>query len=345
MCGREVTWGSGRSRHTSSSRRANGSVATGFASVAHGASIARGAFPARRAALAGRTIGAWSAGRTLVSGGALQSVSSRAIGTTTLASRTRFTFLAGEARSSWSAWHTTGSNGALLSCKTFCAVCASSAHGARVTLGAFRSGKTDGTGTASHSFGAVFAIAPFCAAAATRALKASRANCTFFTRLALLSGETRQALSTLSAFCACGAVQTRVAVTTRQTSRSLCARRTRRKPVSDLIFNVRIKSGDASNFAVQTVHFVLNIVELVNNGLVAVSATLGERVSGVALHTDTCNCGNRQHKGNGSYGSKPALRLIWRVPIHDLIRAEVHRGGGTYCHGRSTSRSQRQSFI
>jgi hypothetical protein len=172
-------------------------------------------------------------------------------------------------------------------------------------------------------------------------LKASRANCAIFARFALLAGETRQALSTLSAFCACRAVQTRVAVTTRQTSRSFCARRTRRKPVSDLIFNVRIKSGDASNFAVQTVHFVLNIVELVNNGLIAVSATLGEGVRGVALHTDTCNCGNCQQKGNGSYGCKPALRLIWRVPIHDLIRPEVHRGGGTYCHDRSTICLQR----
>jgi hypothetical protein len=67
-----------------------------------------------------------------------------------------------------------------------------------------------------------------------------------------------------------------------------------------LIFNMGVKRGDAGNFAVQSVHFVFNIVEFVDDGLVAVRAGLGERVGRVAMYTEACHRCNHQHEGDGS---------------------------------------------
>jgi len=59
-----------------------------------------------------------------------------------------------------------------------------------------------------------------------------------------------------------------------------------------LIFNMRVKRSDAGNFAIQTVHFVLDVVELVDDSLVAVRAGLGERAASVALDIETCHSDN-----------------------------------------------------
>jgi hypothetical protein len=55
---------------------------------------------------------------------------------------------------------------------------------------------------------------------------------------------------------------------------------------------MRVKRSDAGNFAIQTVHFVLDVVELVDDSLVAVRAGLGERAASVALDFETCHSDN-----------------------------------------------------
>lgn len=142
----------------------------------------------------------------------------------------------------------------------------------------------------------------------------------------MLARKTRDTLRTLWASSTCSAIQTGSAVMTSGSCRSHRARWPCGQPVLNLIFDVRVKSGDTGDFAVETVHFVLDIVELVDDGFVAVRATLGQRAGGVALNTEACNGNNHQHEGDGSNRSQPTLVLIWRVPIDDLIRFQIQRG-------------------
>jgi len=142
----------------------------------------------------------------------------------------------------------------------------------------------------------------------------------------LLARETRDTLRTLWASSTCSAIQTGSAVMASGSCGSHCARWPSGQPVLDLIFDVRVKGGDTGDFAVETVDFILDIVELVDDGFVAVGATLGQRAGGVALNTEACHGSNRQHEGDGSNRSQPTLVLIWRVPIDDLIRFQIQRG-------------------
>jgi hypothetical protein len=97
-----------------------------------------------------------------------------------------------------------------------------------------------------------------------------------------------------------------------------------------------IKCSDAGNLAIQTVHFILNVVELIDNGLIAVRAAFSERGGIISLHAETCHSGNYQKERDGSNRSQPTLVLIWGVPIHDLIRFQVQRSRRTHSHGLST---------
>ena len=190
--------------------------------------------------------------------------------------------------------------------------------------------------TTGFTLGAVLSIATFRTTAAARAHKALRTGGAILARLALLAGEAGEALIALHASCACGAVEARCAVMARTPSRALSARRPGGKPVADLILDMGVKGGDAGNLAVQTVHFVLHVVELVDDCFVAVCAGCGERGGSIARHTETSHRHNDQNEGQRSNRRQPALLLVGRVPIHDLIGIEVQRGGRTDCHGRST---------
>jgi len=161
-----------------------------------------------------------------------------------------------------------------------------------MTSRAFGSSRASGSGTTRHSFGTVLSITAFSASAAARSRKTTGADGAIFAWLALLARKTREALRTLCAFCTSSTIQTRGSIMTRTSRGSHRARRSGGQPVLDLIFNMRVKRSDAGNFAIQTVHFVLDVVELVDDSLVAVRAGLGERAASVALDIETCHSDN-----------------------------------------------------